>query len=183
MRNDHVSVIGLDAMGSAIAARLVDCGYPVTVFDHCRERVARMSRVGVRAAAIPADAGDRADVVLVNVPDDAWCFDVLLDHGGLGETLRAGSIVLDASPTSTAFGSEASAKLARFGITRVPVQLHGDARAAAHGRLAIVAGCAHSALAGIADLLAVIAGRITCLDRDLAELDHTLTRLPVLEPR
>lgn len=181
MSNNHVSVIGLDAMGSAIAARLVTCGYPVSVFDHCRERVARISRVGARPAAIPADAGEQADVVFVRMPDDASSFDVLLDHGGLGETLRPGSIVLDASSTSAAFDTEATAKLARFGIVRVPVQVQGNAHSAARGSLRIVADGTRSALAGAAELLNALAERITYRDCDYPVIALGADRAPLLD--
>jgi 3-hydroxyisobutyrate dehydrogenase-like beta-hydroxyacid dehydrogenase len=183
MKIDSVSVIGLDAMGRAIAARVMACGFPVSVFDHSRERVTEVGSTGAGAAAIPADAAEDADIVFVNMPDEAACLDVLLDHGGVGETLRSGGYVIDASPTGDAFNIEANRKLGRFGITRVPVQLTGDPRQAAQGGLRIAANCRRSDLAAIGHVLDSIAVEVRYLGRDdETTIDRSLERMPVLDP-
>lgn len=182
MKTEYVSVIGLDPMGSAIAARIVACGYPVSVFDHCRERIAAVSATGARPAAIPADAAEEADVVFVNMPDEATCHDVLLDHGGVGETLRYGGVVIDSSATGDAFNFEANRKLGRFGITRVLVELHGEPAHAARGRLRIVARCRRSDLAEIGKVIDSIAEQVSYRYRDETSIDDSLERLPALDP-
>jgi 3-hydroxyisobutyrate dehydrogenase len=161
----NVGIIGLDAMGSAIASRFMACGFPVSVFDHRRERVVEFSSAGARAAAIPADVAEEADIVIVNTPDEATCLDVLLDHGGVGETLRSGGYVIDASVTGDVFNAQASRQLARFGITRIQVQWHGEPWQAARGGLRIVAECTGSELAAVESVLASIADEIDYVGR------------------
>ena len=59
-----VAVIGLGAMGSRIARRLIDAGYEVVVWNRTRSRTAE---VGAPALESPAAAARRAEAVITSV--------------------------------------------------------------------------------------------------------------------
>jgi 3-hydroxyisobutyrate dehydrogenase-like beta-hydroxyacid dehydrogenase len=118
---ERVGVIGLGRIGRCLTAQLVDLGVPVSVYDPQPRRVTAAVMRGATAALLPADAAESADVVIVAVDDEKTAEEVLFDHGGIGETLRSGGLVVDASRTDAAFSARATARLARFGITRMDV--------------------------------------------------------------
>jgi 3-hydroxyisobutyrate dehydrogenase-like beta-hydroxyacid dehydrogenase len=64
-----VAVIGLGAMGSRIAGRLVDAGHDVVVWNRTPAKAEPLVERGATAAATPADAARRADAVLTMVAD------------------------------------------------------------------------------------------------------------------
>jgi 3-hydroxyisobutyrate dehydrogenase-like beta-hydroxyacid dehydrogenase len=62
-----VAVIGLGAMGSRIAGRLVDAGHDVVVWNRTPAKAEPLVERGATAAATPADAARRAEAVLTMV--------------------------------------------------------------------------------------------------------------------
>jgi 3-hydroxyisobutyrate dehydrogenase-like beta-hydroxyacid dehydrogenase len=121
-----VGVVGLGAVGRVITARLLDLGLAVTVYDENPTRLAAAVGLGARAAELPADVAELVDVVVLAVRDDRLAEEMLFELGGIGETLRSGGLVLDASTTSAGFAASADARLARFGIRRVDVSTSVD---------------------------------------------------------
>ncbi|MGY1643830.1 NAD(P)-binding domain-containing protein [Geodermatophilus sp. SYSU D00703] len=123
----RIGVIGLGTTGRAVAHRLLDDGFEVTVHDRDAWTVAAMVETGARPARIPADAAEPADVVLVSVPGEAAAEEVLFDCGGVGETLRGGGVVVVTSPTGPVFVLSAAARLAAFGVHTLEAWFAGDA--------------------------------------------------------
>jgi 3-hydroxyisobutyrate dehydrogenase-like beta-hydroxyacid dehydrogenase len=64
-----VAVVGLGAMGSRIARRLLDAGHTVLVWNRTTARAKEIA--GAEVAESPADAARRADVVITMVADPA----------------------------------------------------------------------------------------------------------------
>ncbi|MGH3037444.1 MAG: NAD(P)-dependent oxidoreductase, partial [Gaiellaceae bacterium] len=69
MPTSSVAVIGLGAMGSRIAGRLVGAGHDVVVWNRTPAKAEPLVALGARAAASPADAARRAEAVLTMVAD------------------------------------------------------------------------------------------------------------------
>lgn len=67
----HVSVIGLGAMGTALAKALLAGGHEVTVWNRTASRAEALVAQGARAATTAAEAMAVADLVIVCVLDDA----------------------------------------------------------------------------------------------------------------
>jgi 3-hydroxyisobutyrate dehydrogenase-like beta-hydroxyacid dehydrogenase len=64
-----VGVIGLGAMGSRIARRLLDSGHDLVVWNRTQEKLEPLVALGAEPAASPADAAQRADAVITMVAD------------------------------------------------------------------------------------------------------------------
>jgi 3-hydroxyisobutyrate dehydrogenase-like beta-hydroxyacid dehydrogenase len=64
-----VAVVGIGAMGSRIARRLVDTGHEVFIWNRTPEKMAELVELGAVPAASPAEAARRADVVITMVAD------------------------------------------------------------------------------------------------------------------
>jgi len=180
MEINRVAVIGLGRMGSAIASRILHSGFEVIAYDRCAAKVASAVSAGARPAAIPADAAQEADVVIVTMPDELACVDVLLDHGGVGETLRSGGYIIDASSTATEFGVATAERLARFGIIHVQVCLVGEPVHARLGELKVLAGCDDGDLAAVRPVLDAIAGHVVYVGRDGFLADESMAGASVL---
>jgi 3-hydroxyisobutyrate dehydrogenase len=116
---ENVAVVGLGRLGRSLTTQLAGLGFAVAVYDPAPARVAAAVAKGATAAALPADAAETADVVILAVEDEQAAEEMLFDHGGIGETLRSGGCLVDASATGPAFRARATERLARYDITRV----------------------------------------------------------------
>jgi len=64
MQETRVGLIGLGFMGSAVGRRLIERGFPLTVFDIAEEAVARMGARGAARARSAREVAAATDVVL-----------------------------------------------------------------------------------------------------------------------
>jgi 3-hydroxyisobutyrate dehydrogenase-like beta-hydroxyacid dehydrogenase len=65
----RVAVLGLGAMGSRIARRLLDAGHELVVWNRTAEKANELVAAGATRAESPADAARRAEVVLTMLAD------------------------------------------------------------------------------------------------------------------
>src|ERR1044072_5710345 len=87
-----VAVLGLGAMGSRIAARLLDAGYEVVVWNRTAERAAPLVARGAVAATSPVDAAARAEAVITMVTDPAALESVLSDLPGSTTVIQMSTV-------------------------------------------------------------------------------------------
>ena len=66
-----IAVVGLGAMGSRIAQRLLSAGHEIIVWNRSPAKLAQLIDLGATAAESPADAARRADVLITMVTDPA----------------------------------------------------------------------------------------------------------------
>jgi 3-hydroxyisobutyrate dehydrogenase/2-hydroxy-3-oxopropionate reductase len=100
----RVAVIGLGAMGSRIARRLLDAGHELTVWNRTRERA---EAFGAPVAETPADAAGRVDVVITMVADPEALRAVTEGPDGVAAGAGAGTTVVEMSTV----GPDAVARL------------------------------------------------------------------------
>jgi 3-hydroxyisobutyrate dehydrogenase-like beta-hydroxyacid dehydrogenase len=117
-----VAVVGLGAMGSRVARRLLDAGHELVVWNRTAEKAAPLVEDGAVAAAAPADAAARAEVVLTMVADPDALRDVTEGDGGVAAGVGEGATVIEMSTV----GLEAVRRLAsvlgeRAGLLDAPV--------------------------------------------------------------
>ena len=92
-----VAVVGLGAMGSRIARRLLDAGHEVVVWNRTAERAAPLVEAGATAAATPAEAARRAEVVVTMVADPAALRDVTEGPEGTAAGVGAEATAIEMS--------------------------------------------------------------------------------------
>ncbi|PRY52979.1 NAD(P)-dependent oxidoreductase [Glycomyces artemisiae] len=112
MPTGNLTILGLGAMGSAIAARLRDTGYTTTVWNRTAARTLPHTAAGSRAAATVPDAADAGDIVIT----------VLLDHASVREHLEPaaphlrGKVVVNLTTTTPGEARDTAAWAAAHGI-------------------------------------------------------------------
>lgn len=104
-----VAVVGLGAMGSRIARRLLGSGHELTVWNRSAERAGPLVAAGARLAGTPAAAARGADAVVVMVTGPEALADVTEGEDGVVAGLDGAALV----QMSTA-GVEALERLARL---------------------------------------------------------------------
>jgi 3-hydroxyisobutyrate dehydrogenase-like beta-hydroxyacid dehydrogenase len=97
-----VAVIGLGAMGSRIAGRLVDAGHDVLVWNRTQAKAEPLAAHGATAAATPADAARRAEAVLTMVADPDALRAVTEGPDGVAAGAGKGTTVIEMSTVGPA---------------------------------------------------------------------------------
>ena len=137
----RIGFVGIGAMGAPMAACLVKAGHRVTVHDSRREPVEAFAAAhGAAAAASLAELGATSDVVITILPTSAIVAEVLFDDGGLAETLRPGSLVIDMTSGVPAVTVSLGSRLAERGVALLDAPVSGGVARAVTGQLAIMAG-------------------------------------------
>lgn len=115
---ERIALLGLGAMGSRMARRLVTAGYEVDGWSRSGVPPA-LADLGMRSASSPREAVARADVILSMVSDDAASRAVWSTPGvGALAGLRADALAIESSTLTpdrvSSLGAEVAAQGGRF---------------------------------------------------------------------
>jgi 3-hydroxyisobutyrate dehydrogenase len=134
-----VGFIGLGDMGSAIARRIIDAGFPTALWARRDIALQPFDRGSFTHCATVADVGRFADVVGLCVFNDADVRQVLLDQGLL-DAMKKGSVVLIHSTVSPELCETMAAAAAVHGIALLDAPVSGGREGALAGKLAVMVG-------------------------------------------
>ena len=152
--------IGLGTMGRPMALRLLQAGHPLTVFARDYARAESLVRAGAHAAVSPRGVAEAADLVFINVSDDAAVEAVLFEPEGVAEGLGPDAVVVDMGTTSPAATRDFAARLARRGATLLDAPVSGGEAGAVAGTLSIMAGGPAAAFQQVRPLLEILGANI-----------------------
>jgi 3-hydroxyisobutyrate dehydrogenase-like beta-hydroxyacid dehydrogenase len=134
-----VAFIGLGAMGSRMARRLLQTGHRVVAWNRTRARADELGDLGASVAGTPAEAAASADVVITMLSDPAALVAVTEGPGGVASATTSGFAFLDMSTV----GPEAVARLASVlpdGVGLLDAPVLGSLAEAESGTLHIFVG-------------------------------------------
>ena len=134
-----VAVVGVGAMGSRMARRLLDAGYEVLVWNRSPERLGPLLELGAVATATPREAAERAEVLLTMLADPQALQAVTEGENGIAGGASPALTVIEMSTVgSAAVARLASALPAGTGLLDAPVL--GSLGEVESGSLTILAG-------------------------------------------
>lgn len=139
--DQSIGIVGLGAMGSRMARRLLQAGYAVTGYDINREAVASLRQDGGTMAENPAEAATGVNVLLIMVASAAQAEEVLFGPSGALTTLPAGSTVMLCSTVPPDFMQQLENRLMERNVQLLDAPVSGGVAGAEQGTLtAMVAG-------------------------------------------
>src|SRR5258708_11799303 len=95
MNKPRIAFLGLGIMGSGMAGRLLNAGFPRTVFNRNREKAAPLEAAGARVASSPREASAAADVIISMGADDHASRAVWLGAQGALSAQSAGAVCIE----------------------------------------------------------------------------------------
>lgn len=159
----RAGVIGLGAMGEAMATRLAGAGVLARLWNRTTARGETLARsLGVTLASDPSDLARHCDVVVISVADDAALKEVV---AALGPGLRSGMVVVDTSTVAPATAETLSGALAALGVTLLDAPVSGGVEGARSGTLVAMVGGPPAALEVARPVLSQLATRIVHMGR------------------
>jgi 3-hydroxyisobutyrate dehydrogenase/2-hydroxy-3-oxopropionate reductase len=149
-----VAVIGLGAMGSRVARRLVGTGHDVVVWNRSPEKARDLVAAGASATETPADATRRSEIVITIVADPAALTAVTEGPDGVAAAAEATTVV-----NMTTVGPAAVHRLAETLPAETPLldaPVLGSLPEAESGTLTIFVGGAEADLGRVEPVLTVL---------------------------
>ena len=136
-----IAVLGLGAMGSRMAANLVQAGHQVTVWNRSPEAAAPLTTAGATQAATPRQAAAGAEFVMAMLRDNAASSQVWLDpDNGALAGMAEGAIAIESSTLTAEWVRELGAQLAGRGVSLLEAPVAGSRPQAESGQLVYLLG-------------------------------------------
>jgi 3-hydroxyisobutyrate dehydrogenase len=136
-----VAVLGLGAMGSRVALRLLAAGFEVSVWNRTSAKAKALADAGARVAETPADAARGAGFVLAMVRDDDAARQVWLAPGtGALSAMAPDSVAIECSTLSLDGVRSLAEAITRHGAGFLEAPVSGSRQAAEAGQLIHLVG-------------------------------------------
>jgi 3-hydroxyisobutyrate dehydrogenase-like beta-hydroxyacid dehydrogenase len=136
----RVGFIGLGNQGAPIARRIIDAGYPTTLWARREATLAPFAGTGARAAATPAALAADSDLIGICVVDDADVTAVVTGETGLLAGAAAGTIIAVHSTVHPDTCRMLAERAAERGAVLIDAPVSGSVAAAEAGTLLVMVG-------------------------------------------
>lgn len=155
MAKEHLGFIGVGRMGGAMASRLLDAGFKLTICDVSDAAAAPLLARGANRATSPAEVASVVETILVSLPTPAVVQAVALGENGVIAGSKVKTFV-DLSTTGPRVATAVATGLAAKGIVGVDSPVSGGMTGAQQGTLALMVACPRELLEKLRPILEVI---------------------------
>jgi 3-hydroxyisobutyrate dehydrogenase-like beta-hydroxyacid dehydrogenase len=156
-----IAFVGLGAMGSAMAQRLLGAGHSVTGYNRTRAKAEALAPQGLTVTDSARAAVEGASVVLSMVTDSDALRDVALRPDGIVAGLGQGAVWAEMSTVSPAVTRMLGERVAEKGAALLDAPVSGSTVTIAQGQLSFIVGGVAAALVRIRPYLLAIGPTIT----------------------
>ena len=137
----RIAVLGMGAMGSRIAQKLLKTNYQVIVYNRTADKAKLLVEQGAIYAAKPREAAEQADIVISMVTDDLASRAVWLDpETGAILGLSKNAIAIESSTLTVNWTRELAAAIAGHGAEFLDAPVVGSRPQADAGKLIYLVG-------------------------------------------
>jgi len=136
----NLGYIGLGAMGSRMAARLLDKGHTVTGYNRTKSKAQWLVDRGMKWGDTPRKVAEAADMIFVMVTDSKALDGVANGPDGFIAGLGNGKVIIDSSTLSPAMSRDVAEKVRAKGADMVDAPVSGSVTTLESGKLAVMVG-------------------------------------------
>jgi 3-hydroxyisobutyrate dehydrogenase len=162
----QIGVLGLGRMGTTFAARLLDNGHSVAVWNRTPGRAGALIANGAVEYPRPADVVGVSEASLTSITDDAALEAVFSGEGGILEADLRGRLIIDTSTVRPATVRALAAHVGVAGGDFVDAPVLGTVGPARAGQVVFVAG-------GRAEIIEKVRPALACLGRKVVHMGPT----------
>jgi 3-hydroxyisobutyrate dehydrogenase-like beta-hydroxyacid dehydrogenase len=130
-----VGLVGLGNMGTAIAERLLEAGFPLAVYNRTRGKAEPLAARGASVAESAAHLAAQADVVLTSVADDD-ALEAVAEEVLAGA--RPGTVLVDLSTVSPAASARVASRAASASVEYLRAPVSGNPTVVRAGNLSFI---------------------------------------------
>lgn len=157
----EIAFLGLGAMGSRMAKRVLGAGHAVRVYNRSSEKSRALEAVGARRCASPREAAANAEVVISIVTDDAASRFVWLDDdSGALAALGADAVAVESSTLTSRWVRELALHMDAADRAFLDAPVVGSRPQADAGQLTYVVGGDPTVVNRVRPVLELIGGAV-----------------------
>ncbi|MDQ1473795.1 MAG: hypothetical protein QOJ99_5275 [Bryobacterales bacterium] len=154
---NRLGFIGLGHLGSPIARRLLEAGFPMIVYDLDHTKTAEFATRGAEVARDPGKLATDANVVLSCLPDELSVEDAYMGTGNVLRSARPGTRIMELSTISPEAARHLHRAALQFGLSPLDVAVSGSTPAAEAGALTLFGGGEHEVFESAEPVFSAIA--------------------------
>jgi 3-hydroxyisobutyrate dehydrogenase-like beta-hydroxyacid dehydrogenase len=136
----RIGFIGIGLMGQHMARRLLDAGYPLTVWNRTAEKANSLLAAGANWVDSPKAVAQASDVVITMVTDSKASEGVICGIGGVLEGVHPGLILVDMGSIAPEVSRSIAARARAKGVSMLDAPVTGNPKVASEGKLGIMVG-------------------------------------------
>ncbi|SFU53372.1 2-hydroxy-3-oxopropionate reductase [Pseudoduganella namucuonensis] len=155
-----IGFIGVGIMGAPMAANLLKGGHELFVLER-KALPAQLAEQGAVGCATAREVAEKADVIIIMVPDTPQVAEVLFDEGGVAQGLSAGKIVVDMSSISPIETKKFAARVNELGCAYLDAPVSGGEVGAKAATLTIMVGGPEETFNAVKPLFELMGKNIT----------------------
>jgi 3-hydroxyisobutyrate dehydrogenase len=160
----RIGFLGIGIMGEAMVRRLLDLGFPVTVWNLEPARLDTVVPHGAVAAESPAAVAAASDIVMLCVLHMAAVERCIFAQDGVAAAGRGASLVIDFSTADPDGTRQAAAKLKSLtGAGWIDAPVSGGPQLARTGGMTVMAGGSEADFAQAKPIIEQMAGNLTLM--------------------
>jgi 3-hydroxyisobutyrate dehydrogenase-like beta-hydroxyacid dehydrogenase len=157
----RLAFVGLGAMGSRLARRLLAAGHHVTGWNRSGDKARALASAGLTVGASPRAAAEGAAAVFTMVTDDAALRAVALGDDGVVAGLARDAVLVEMSTVSPMIVRELAGPVAARGAALLDVPVSGSTITVEQGQASFVVGGDPAALERVRPWLLAMGTAVT----------------------
>lgn len=157
---DKVGVVGLGAMGTPMAHRLLQAGFEVTVYDVLAERREQMCAVGATEAQCPEEVAGCSDVVIIMVATPEQADEAIFGPRGVASGVSRGQTLVLTSTVGPQAARALAQRLDKNRLSFLDAPVSGGTVGARNGDLLIMVGGEEEVLATAHPVLKILGSKV-----------------------
>jgi 2-hydroxy-3-oxopropionate reductase len=133
--------VGVGLMGAPMASNLATAGHDLVLYNRTREKAEALAgEIGATVAGSLGEVAQGCETVITMLPGPPEVEGVIVGEGGLLETAKRGSLIVDMSTSSPALARELARKGRERGVSVLDAPVSGGDVGAIEGTLSIMVG-------------------------------------------
>jgi 3-hydroxyisobutyrate dehydrogenase-like beta-hydroxyacid dehydrogenase len=157
----HIGYVGLGAMGSRVAKRLLDAGHNVIGYNRTRSKAEWLVTAGMRWGESPRAVAESADVIFSMVTSTSALEAVTGGPNGILAGLGPGKVYCDMSTVSPAKSRAIAQQVASLGARMLDVPVSGSVITLEQGKLSLMVGGEEDVFERVKPILLAIGPKVT----------------------
>lgn len=136
----RIGWVGLGVMGQAMARRILDQGYPLTLFTRTAAKAQHLLDQGASWAQSPRQVAECCDIVLTMVGFPSDVTEIYFGAKGIAKSQRPGQLWIDMTTSQPDLAREIAAAAQSIGCDAIDAPVSGGDVGATNGTLSIMIG-------------------------------------------
>ena len=133
-----IGIIGIGILGNAVALRLLDLGYEVTVHNRTQGKTNEVEKKGAHAVSSPKIMAEKVEMIIIIVKDAEAVKEVSFGKNGIIEGKNNKLIVADMSTIDPVESKNIAKEFQQYEIKKLEIPVMGGPNVAITGKLVMM---------------------------------------------